>query len=340
MQQPAPREQASPPYFVGIDVGGTNTKIGVVDDLGQTLGYVSIPTIEEQGPAGLLRRAGQAVREELARLGIDNGEVKAAGLGTPGPMDIPKGLILDPTNLPHWRHFPVRDALSEELGVPVAFTNDANAAAYGEYWVGSGRSSTSMIMLTLGTGVGGGIIVDNISVEGVNSFGAECGHIIVDSRPDARLCVWGGGRGELEAYASASAVAERARELLSRRSDSSLAGRVAAGEELSTLMLSEEAERGDALSLEVILEAAMYLGIGIVTLVHTIDPGAVILGGAMNFGGPASPVGRQFLQRVEKEFQTRAFEIVAKNTRIDFASLGGDAGYIGAAGIARSRLKA
>ena len=92
----------------------------------------------------------------------------------------------------------------------MAFNNDANAAAYGEFWVGSGRQHDSLILLTLGTGVGGGIIVNGMVIEGVNSFGAECGHIIVDSRPDARLCVWGGGRGELEAYASASAVANRA----------------------------------------------------------------------------------------------------------------------------------
>ena len=247
-------------------------------------------------------------------------------------------MIHDPTNLPHWRFFPIRDVLSKILGLPVAFNNDANAAAYGEFWVGSGKDSKGLILLTLGTGVGGGIIVDGVVVEGVNSFGAECGHIIVDSRPDARLCVWGGGRGELEAYASASAVADRAEQLLADGRPSSLKRRVAAGETLSTLMLSEEAEKGDALSLEVILEAATYLGIGIVTLVHTIDPGAVILGGAMNFGGHDAQVGRQFIERVREVFRSRAFDIVVKNTVIDYASLGGDAGYIGAAGIARAKL--
>ncbi|MFO7905281.1 MAG: ROK family protein [Pirellulaceae bacterium] len=336
MQEIISLEKSQLPYFIGIDVGGTNTKIGIVDNSGQTLSYVSIPTIEEEGPAGLVSRAGKSIRQTVSKLGIGMGDLKAAGLGTPGPMDIPKGMILDPTNLPHWRHFPIRDALSKELGMPVAFTNDANAAAYGEYWVGSGEKSESMIMLTLGTGVGGGIIINGVTVEGTNSFGAECGHIIVDSRSDARPCVWGGGHGELEAYASASAVAARARTLLDQGRDSSLAERLKRGEELTTLMLSQEAEQDDALALEVILEAAGYLGIGIVTLVHTIDPGAVILGGAMNFGGRDNRIGHQFLQRVEETFQSRAFEVVAKNTLIDFASLGGDAGYIGAAGIARS----
>lgn len=336
MQEIISLEKSQLPYFIGIDVGGTNTKIGIVDDSGQTLSYVSIPTVEEEGPAGLIRRAGESIRQTVSELGIAMEDLRAAGLGTPGPMDIPNGMILDPTNLPHWRHFPVRGTLSKELGMPVAFTNDANAAAYGEYWVGSGEKSESMIMLTLGTGVGGGIIVNGMAVEGTNSFGAECGHIIVDSRSDARPCVWGGGKGELEAYASASAVAARAGVLLDEGRASSLTKRVEQGEELTTLMLAEEAERGDALALEVILESATYLGIGIVTLVHTIDPGAVILGGAMNFGAHENKIGRKFLQRVTEEFQSRAFEVVAKNTMIDFASLGGDAGYIGAAGIARS----
>lgn len=338
MQPITPLEKSQRPYFVGVDVGGTNTKIGLVDNLGQTLAYDSIPTNEEAGPGDCLERTADCVGRMVTSLGMARSDLKAAGIGTPGPMNIPEGMIHDPTNLPHWRFFPIRDRLSECLSLPVAFNNDANVAAYGEFWIGSGRDAKGLILLTLGTGVGGGIIVDGVVVEGVNSFGAECGHIIVDSRPDARLCVWGGGRGELEAYASASAIAERAQELLAAGRPSSLAGRVAAGETLSTLMLSEEAAQGDALSLEVILEAATYLGVGIVTLVHTIDPGAVILGGAMDFGGRDAPVGRQFLQRVREVFASRAFDIVVRNTVIDYASLGGDAGYIGAAGVARAKF--
>ncbi|MBM4094615.1 MAG: ROK family protein, partial [Planctomycetes bacterium] len=204
MHEITPLNAAQGPFYAGIDVGGTNTKIGLVDDFGRTVAYQSIPTAEEDGPADLIRRVSEAVARIRDEAGIGPRDLVAAGLGTPGPMDIPRGLILDPVNLPHWRNFPVRDELARVTGLPVSFTNDANAAAYGEFWVGSGRQSESMIMLTLGTGVGGGIIVGGLVVEGVNSFGAECGHVIVDSRPDARLCVWGGGRGELEAYASAS----------------------------------------------------------------------------------------------------------------------------------------
>ena len=152
MQPLSPLRISKPPYFAGIDVGGTNTKIGIVDDEGRTLAYTSIATEQQQGPQGLITRAGTAIRDKMAQLGVAQDALKAAGLGTPGPMDIPNGLILDPTNLPNWRHYPVRDALSKELGLPVAFANDANAAAYGEYWVGGGKQYDSMIMLTLGHG--------------------------------------------------------------------------------------------------------------------------------------------------------------------------------------------
>ena len=332
MQEITPLSAAQGPFYAGIDVGGTNTKIGVVDDFGRTVAYQSIPTAEEDGPADLIRRVGEAVARIRDEAGIGPRDLVAAGLGTPGPMDIPRGLVLDPVNLPHWRNFPVRDELARVTGLPVSFTNDANAAAYGEFWVGSGRQSESMIMLTLGTGVGGhhrgwprrggnqqfwGRVRSRHS-----GFSARCATV--------RLGWW---CGELEAYASASAVADCAEKLLAEGSASSLRKRLAGGERLSTMMLAEEAEAGDVLSLEVILEAATYLGIGVTTLVHTIDPGAVILGGAMDFGGHDTEVGRKFLEQVKSEFRRRAFAVVAANTLIDYASLGNDAGYIGAAGI-------
>lgn len=329
-------QDAQRPLFVGVDVGGTGIKLGLVDDLGRTVARDRMDTHEERGPEDAVRRIRQAIGELLEQHGMLWDDVAAIGLGTPGTMDVPRGMILTPPNLPHWRHYPIRDELSRACdGRLVAFVNDANAAAYGEFWIGSGRDSPSMIMLTLGTGVGGGVVVDGQLIDGVNSFGSECGHIIIDSRDDARLCVWGGGQGELEAYASASAVIERARQLLAEGRESSLRQRVER-EELTGLMLYEEANRGDRLSLEIIVETGRYLGIGIVTLVHTIDPGLVVLGGAMNFGGEAATAGRVFMESVRREFRRRAFDVVAHTTTIAFASLGSDAGYIGAAGVARA----
>lgn len=333
-------EDAQRPLFLGVDVGGTNVKIGLVDDVGRTVGTKAIATEEQRGPEDACQRITRAADSLLSGVSLAFENIAAIGLGTPGSMDIPAGLIVEPPNMPHWRNFPIRDRLNQLCGLPVAFANDANAAAYGEYWVGSGRDYNSMVMLTLGTGVGGGIIVDGKSIDGEHSFGSECGHIIVDSRDDARLCVWGGGQGQLEAYASASAVTERAKERLEQNVESSVRPRIDAGEELSPLMLYQEAAEGDEFSRQIILETARYLGVGVTTLVHTIDPGAVILGGAMNFGRYDSPVGREFLAAVRGEFQRRAYPMVRDKTHIDFSQLGGQAGYIGAAGIAREAHRA
>lgn len=329
-------DEAARPLFVGVDIGGTNTKIGLVDDQGRTVAYTSIRTEEEKGPESAVQRISQAIGDLLASQSLAWDDVAAVGLGTPGSMDIPRGMILEPPNMPHWRYYPLRDKLGEACGKQVGFANDANAAAYGEFWVGSGRDYRSMVMFTLGTGVGGGIILDGVSVDGAHSFGSELGHIIIDQRPDARECVWGGGRGQLEAYASAPAVVERVREALEGGEPSSLRDRMAAGESLSTLMLAEEAEQGDAFSQRMVLETGRHLAVGIVSAVHTVDPEIVVLGGAMNFGGHDTKTGRMFLEEVQREFRERAYHVVAESTLIDFAQLGGDAGYIGAAGIGRA----
>jgi glucokinase len=328
-------EEAVYPLFVGVDVGGTSIKIGIVDDAGRTLAYTSFPTEGERDAADAIQRIQAATLSLLAASGLPAQEVAAVGLGTPGPMDIKRGYILDPTNIPGWRHFPIREALAKALGKPVTYANDANAAAYGEYWVGSGRNYPSLVMITLGTGVGGGIIIGDLSVEGENSHGSEIGHIAVDYGPDARMCPCG-QPGHLEAYASATAVIARTVEQLRAGRPSSLVGIWSREQKLTGLQIAQAAEAGDELALEVVLTTADYLARGVVILMHTIDPGAIVLGGAMNFGGSQHPLGSQFLARVKQGVDRHAFPLLAQRIVIDFASLGGDAGYIGAAGLARA----
>jgi len=325
--------EATYPLFLGVDVGGTNTKIGLVDNVGNTLGFVSIVTEEPRGPADAMQRVVEASKKMLASIGLTLEHISRVGLGTPGSQDIPKGMLIAPPNHPHWHNFPIVACLEKEIGLPVSFANDANAAGWGEFWVGTGAKFSSMVLLTLGTGVGGGIIIDNKLVVGHNSFGGECGHLIIDPSPDARLCAWGGGRGHLEAYASASAVAMRAKEKIANGSKSLLADPT---KEVTAKAIFEAANLNDELALEIIDSTADYLALGITTMVHMVDPGLVVLGGAMNFGGSTSPIGRRFLARIQKTFQARTFEYVFNGTSIDFASLGGDAGYLGAAGIAQA----
>ena len=331
-------KDACRPLFAGVDLGGTGIKIGLLDDAGSTIGSTRIATDQERGPADAIERIAVTIEELLKSAKIDRTELVAVGLGTPGTMDIPAGIILEPPNLPAWRHFPVRDSLAEACQCPVAYANDAGAAAYGEYWIGTGQQYSSMVLLTLGTGVGGGIIIGDWSIDGENSHGAECGHIVIDSSPSARICSCG-QPGHLEAYASATAVVKRTREALQGDSSSSLHARLESTPELTTLLVFEEATKGDELAHRIVIETADYLAQGIVTLVHTIDPGIVVLGGAMTFGGTDSALGREFLERIRSRFREQTFPVLADRTIIDFAGLGSSAGYIGAAGIARLMYK-
>lgn len=333
-----PLSDAREPFYVGVDLGGTNVKLGVVDDAGHPLAWRSIPTDPESGPEDGARRMGEAVQAVVADAGLTPDRIARVGLGSPGTMDIPAGMLIRPHNLPGWFDFPIRERVAHHCRLPVTFANDGNAAAYGEFWVGSGRDFHSMVLFTLGTGVGCGIIIGDLLIDGENSHGGECGHIIIDYHDNARLCPCG-QVGHLEAYASANGVIGRTEELLTAGRATSLRTRIDAGCELTPLLVAEEAERGDAAALEIVLDTARYVGIGAVTLMHTIDPHGVVLGGAMTFGGHESPLGRRFLETVREEVRRRAFPVLAQRIVIDYAALGADAGYIGAAGVARLEHK-
>lgn len=329
-------ERAQRPLFAGVDVGGTSIKLGVVDDRGRTLDHTSIDTEDQRGPDDAVERIGATLERMLGEVGLSLDDVAAVGLGTPGTLDIPRGMILKPHNLPGWRNYPIRDRLSERAGKPVTYANDASAAAYGEYWIGSGKAFHSMVLITLGTGVGSGIIIgDDISIDGENSSGSECGHLIIDCHPDARLCPCG-QRGHLEAYCSAASLVKRTEEALAAGRESSLQAVVDNEEELTALIVAEHAERGDALADKLVMETADYLVAGIVSVMNVIDPAAVILGGAMNFGGHDTELGRRFLDRVHRGVVDKSFPIPGQRIKIDYATLGGDAGYVGTAGMARA----
>ena len=333
------RNAAESPFFLGVDVGGTGIKFGIVDDRGRTVARTSIPTHQEKGPEDACGRIAEVGQQLASDHDIDLHAIAHVGLATPGTMDIAAGMLLQPHNLPEWWNFPIRDHLRKVIGKPVAFQNDANAAAFGEYWIGSGESFKSMVLFTLGTGVGGGIIVDGRLIDGEHSHGSECGHTYIDTGPDARLCGCG-RRGHLEAYASAKAVVKRTEEALADGNKSSLSKRVAGGEKLTALMVSQEADKGDELAVKIVMDTADYLSYGAVNLIHIIDPEAVIFGGAMDFGGRETPLGLQFLDRIRSHTHARAFESLEARTHIDFAQLGEYAGYIGAAGVARAAFLA
>lgn len=338
-------KEAKAPFFVGVDVGGTSIKIGVVDDYGRAIDsgeiddegvHRRIVTIKtEPHPQTATELISETVHDLFHRLKINPSSCHGIGLGIPGTMDMTSRKLRQPPNLHSWEGYPMVDELARMSGFPVTFCNDANAAAYGEYWVGSASGKPSMALLTLGTGIGCGIIIEGRSIDGATGYGGECGHLVIDCSDDALLCGCG-QRGHLEAYASASGVARRTIDLTDRR-ESSIRSKITPETRLSEIakIVYHEAEKGDALAFEIVMDTAKYLAFGIVSLLNTVDPACVLLGGAMTFGGPESQLGQRFLAQVTKEVKNRAFKAIAENLVIDFAMLGPDAGYIGAAGLAR-----
>ncbi len=319
------------PFYLGLDLGGTNIKAGVVDDDGRIASAIRLPTAADRGPDHGIARLAEAARLAVDRAGLAWREIAAVGLGSPGTMDIDAGMLLEPPNLPGWNDLPIRDRLAEALDRPVVFQNDANCAAYGESWAGAGRGVATLALFTLGTGVGGGLVIDGKIHQGRNSHGAEFGHLIVqmeNGREHPPGCY-----GRLEAYASATAMVARAIEALERGQWTTLRKRLAA-RDLTARAIDEEAKAGDPVARRLMRETARYLAVGAVNVMHAIDPDLVLFGGGMVAAGP------KFLDDIRADVRSMAFPIPAARTRIDYAALGADAGFLGAAGWARHQSAA
>lgn len=303
-------------------------KAGVVDDQGALRSSVSLPTEAHRGQEHGLARMAETIRLAITSASMSEADIAAVGVATPGLMDLDAGVILDPPNLRPWRNVPVRDSVHRAFRKPTAFQNDANAAALGEHWAGAGRGVASLVFFTLGTGVGGGIVLDGKVLEGRHSAGGELGHQRIElTRPRPCGC---GRSGCLEAYASATAVVKRAHEALNEDGGrSSLHGLLKAHGELTARDVFTAAEAGDELAGRLVEETALYLAVGAVNAMHTIDPDMVVFGGGM------TAAGEPFLGRIRHHVREQAFAGLADKVQVRFAQLGTDAGLIGAAGCAR-----
>ena len=320
--------------FVGLDVGGTTMKAAVVDGSGKAYPDVSLRTYPERGQEAGLETMGETIRQAIAAAKMTLADIAAIGVATPGLMDIHAGLILDPPNLKPWKNVPVRDRIAAMFHKPTAFQNDANAAAFGEKWVGAGRGAHSMVMFTLGTGVGGGIIVGDSVIEGKHSHGGELGHLRIDMPDRGRLCGCG-ARGCLEAYASATAVTRRAREeMASWRGPTKLKEFYTANDdELTAKVIFDLAGSGDDCAMKVVDDTAYFLALGACAAIATVDPEVIVFGGGM------TDAGEWFRAKIDADVRRYGLPFPAKTVRIVFAELGSDAGFIGAAACAKLLVK-
>ncbi len=309
--------------YVGIDIGGTNIKIATISARGRVLARGIVATSPRLGPEAAFERIGSAL-ETLTR----GREVTAVGVGCAGLIDPVRGVVRSSPNLPGWENAPLGRIAKRILGVYTVVDNDATTAAWGEYRCGTHRGCRSLVFITLGTGVGGGIILDGRIVRGAGNFGGEVGHMTVDPNGPRCRC---GNRGCLEAFAGSYGLQRATKALLSEKRSRYLGPWLAAGRRFTPLLLAEAAGRGDSVAKAVFRIAGEALGTAIASLVNVFNPDAVVIGGGVSASFDL------FSPHVLRTVRRRAFAEPAAMVRIERSSLGNDATVVGAAMFARDR---
>ncbi len=317
--------------IIGVDLGGTNAKAALVSRDKKLLAKDSRPTNADGGPEAVMQVMQETVEDLLKNNGINKDQVLAVGFGAPGPMNWQTGVVFSPPNLPGWHDVPLADDMQKRLGMPCFVDNDANVACYGEFWMGAGVGTESMAVLTLGTGVGGGVVTFGKLLRGIDGTAAELGHLKVQR--DGRTCGCG-AKGCLEAYASVSGMEQTAIEGIESGRESTLTE--LCGGDLKSIdgkMIFDAAQGGDALAQWVFEETATWLGLGISSIISYQNPEKVVLCGGMIAAGDLlfDPV-----RRVAKE---NSFEVPGNRCEIVPAALGNDAGVLGSAGCALERFE-
>ena len=306
--------------MIGVDLGGTNIVSAVVDEKGKVLGHDKRKTLSSLGAAKVLERIADSVRAASFNSGIPLERQLAVGVGSPGPLDPRAGIILYTPNL-GWKNVPIVKILHQKLRKKVVLENDANLAALGESWVGAGKGEKVVLCVTLGTGVGGGLILDGKIYEGATGVSNHIGHIVVD--PEGPPAPYG-NRGILEQYVSATGIVRMAKE----------AGlKPPPGEPLEAYSFQKMAQAGNRKALAVYEKAGRMLGVGLTTAIHLLNPSMII------FSGGVAGAGDLLMKPMMRELQKRSFKTHLKGLKFKFAKLGDYMGAVGAARLAWQSLQ-
>jgi len=319
-------------YIVGVDLGGTTINTGVLPfDGARVLGRHTAPTDADKGPKYVVDKIIGMVRESMKVAmregGFEADAVVGIGIGSPGPLDRSTGTVIETPNL-GWRNFPLRDLIANAIGLPAELDNDANAATIGEWWVGAGRNVETMIGVTLGTGIGGGIVLGGEVYHGASDVAGEIGHMSIDSTGRKCKC---GNYGCLEAYASGPAIAARAVEGL-QSGEQSVLPELVDGDlsRITAETVYEGIVAGDAYARDVMRDTAKFLGSGLANLINILNPEMIVISGGV------TRAGDHLLEPLRNEVKRRAFRNAFEACRIVTSELGSMAGVIGAAYVFRS----
>jgi len=304
-------------YVAGVDLGGTKIYTLLATTEGTVKAEAEVPTEAGRGYEAVVERIAETVAAVAAQAGARPENIRAVGVGAPGPLDPRTGIVHQAPNL-GWKEAPLRAGLEARLGLPVRLENDANLGALGEYAFGAGRGGTELVYVTVSTGIGGGLILRGEIYGGAGGGAGEIGHItVVPGGPRCRC----GSRGCLEAVASGTAIALRARELLDR-------GAGGAAEAITAATVARAAEAGDPEARAILDEAAWHLGTGLAAVVNLLNPGLVVLGGGVMRSG------RLLWERMDRSLREQALEASYRQVRLVPGALGARAGALGAVALA------
>lgn len=317
-------EVAMDMYCFGIDIGGTSIKCGLFTELGELIEKWEIKTNREDKGAKVPYDIGATIEEKLKERGISKDKVVGVGVGVPGPIK-EDGTVLKCANL-GWDIFNVNDKMSEITGLKVAAGNDANVAALGEMWKGGGKGYQDVVLITLGTGVGGGIIIGGKVIAGSNGAGGEIGHITIDPKEeDTCGC---GGHGHLEQYASATGIVRMAKK---RLLDTSKKTSLSEINELTAKDIFDHAKAGDEVAISLVEDLGKYLGLALSHIAAGVDPQVFVIGGGVSKAG-------EILIDVTKKYYEQNILYALRNKEFRLAELGNDAGIYGSAKLILSKV--
>lgn len=309
--------------LIGVDLGGTNLRTALLSRDGAIIEKNKELSRASEGHEKVVRSLIENIKRQRD-VGVSQGHtVLAVGVGAPGVIDISRGVVVKSPNFPDWNNLPLKAELEKALSLPVFIENDANAAALGEQWRGAGKGIGSMILLTLGTGVGGGIILDGNIWHGADGMAGEIGHMTI--LPEGRLCGCG-NTGCLEMYASARGVMQNYCEALAEQERP-------VSDFITSQQVYQAAREGNEAAAQAMKDTGRYLGIGIASLINIFNPEMVVLGGGVKDAWDL------FIGNTHAEVMKRAFDIPARRARIVPSELGDDAGMVGAAAVALQRTE-
>lgn len=316
--------------LLGIDLGGTTIKFGILTLEGEVQEKWAIETNTLENGRHIVSDIVESLKHRLSLYGLTKDDFLGIGMGSPGAVDRTSKTVTGAFNLNWADTQEVGSVIEKEVGIPFFIDNDANVAALGERWVGAGANNPDVVFVTLGTGVGGGVIADGNLIHGVAGAGGEIGHMIVD--PENGFMCTCGNKGCLETVASATGVVRVARQLAEQYEGSSaIKAAIDNGDTVTSKDIFIAAEDGDKFANSVVERVSRYLGLAAANISNILNPDSVVIGGGVSAAG-------EFLRsRVEKYFVTFAFPQVKKSTRIKIAELGNDAGIIGAASLANQQ---